>query len=142
MSNWNRHKTTCPTVVKPSDLIIQSKDDQIDFLKSQCEQKDQQIHEKDRQIKLLSGQIRLLLKGNRPKSNRARRTRILQRFNHQCAVEGCNLTLHTNGPNFFELDHILPLADGGSDEDDNLQVLCLNHHREKTLLENQRRSAD
>jgi 5-methylcytosine-specific restriction protein A len=45
-----------------------------------------------------------------------------------CAVEGC-VELCS------ELDHVLNLARGGSDDRDNLQGLCAAHHREKTLRE-------
>lgn len=34
-----------------------------------------------------------------------------------------------------EVDHIVPLADGGADHEDNLQGLCAQHHREKTAAE-------
>lgn len=34
-----------------------------------------------------------------------------------------------------EIDHIVPLAMGGTDTDDNVQGLCAQHHAEKTALE-------
>ena len=40
----------------------------------------------------------------------------------------------------MEVDHILPLADGGSNELDNLQLLCSSCHRAKTSRENSRRA--
>jgi 5-methylcytosine-specific restriction endonuclease McrA len=34
-----------------------------------------------------------------------------------------------------EVDHIIPLRDGGVDKENNFQSLCLQHHIEKTLKE-------
>jgi len=34
-----------------------------------------------------------------------------------------------------ERDHRVPLAEGGTDDDDNIQALCADCHREKTLAE-------
>lgn len=33
------------------------------------------------------------------------------------------------------LDHRVPIADGGGDEDENLQMICHDHNREKTARE-------
>lgn len=38
-----------------------------------------------------------------------------------------------------EVDHIIPLAEGGEEEWENLQGLCGHHHREKTAAEAARR---
>ena len=57
---------------------------------------------------------------------RARRLRILAHHNHQCAYPGCTMS------QALEIDHVLPLEIGGSDEDHNLQPLCGYHHRKKT----------
>ncbi|WP_420437032.1 HNH endonuclease [Candidatus Poriferisodalis sp.] len=40
----------------------------------------------------------------------------------------------------LELDHIKPLGDGGTDADDNLQLLCRDCHTRKTRRENQARA--
>jgi 5-methylcytosine-specific restriction endonuclease McrA len=47
-----------------------------------------------------------------------------------CAVDGCSLLC-------TELDHVINLASGGTDERSNLQGLCTDHHREKTEREAQ-----
>lgn len=45
---------------------------------------------------------------------------------HSCGV------VHT-APMFFDIDHILPRVDGGKNNPENLQILCPNCHRKKTL---------
>lgn len=39
----------------------------------------------------------------------------------------------------LHVDHILPLEDGGTDALANLQVLCREHHGQKTIAEQRRR---
>jgi len=51
--------------------------------------------------------------------------RILDRDGHQCVFEGPQ-----NGR--LEVDHIVPLHRGGSNEDSNLRTLCAEHHRQAT----------
>jgi hypothetical protein len=43
----------------------------------------------------------------------------------ECAVEGCHVDRH------LEIDHKVPVADGGKTELPNLQRLCRHHHDEK-----------
>lgn len=56
----------------------------------------------------------------------ARRKRVLAAHDGHCAHEGCTSTER------LEIDHDIPLALGGSEDDGNLIVLCYPHHKEKT----------
>lgn len=38
-----------------------------------------------------------------------------------------------------EVDHIVPLVDGGADDESNYQSLCKDHHKTKTAAENSAR---
>jgi len=65
---------------------------------------------------------------------RAKRDRILLRDAFTCAMCGARvdgLRAH--------VDHIIPLEDGGTDDDKNLQVLCSADHGRKTVQEQRRR---
>lgn len=42
------------------------------------------------------------------------------------------------GVKCHEVDHVVPLADGGTNEDGNLQLLCVECHRRKTTREARR----
>lgn len=62
------------------------------------------------------------------------RKRIFSRDNYlcqNCLKEG-KLTPAT------EVDHIIPKSQGGTDEDDNLQSICIPCHRHKTATERHR----
>lgn len=63
-----------------------------------------------------------------------RRARILRRDGYRCQCKECKdggfITPAT------DVDHIIPRADGGSDDDDNLQALGHECHRRKTANEN------
>lgn len=65
-------------------------------------------------------------RGGRPW--RRRRAEILLRDQYTCKV--CDLTT-----NQLEVDHIVNLAQGGSDDDDNLQAICIPCHKAKTARE-------
>lgn len=56
----------------------------------------------------------------------ARRKRILSAHDNRCAHDGCE------SADRLEIDHDIPLALGGSEEEGNLIVLCYAHHKEKT----------
>ena len=55
-----------------------------------------------------------------------RRMAVLSRSGLCCAHPGCVMCQR------LEIDHIIPLELGGSDEDENLQALCHTHHKAKT----------
>lgn len=72
-----------------------------------------------------------------------RRQRILRRDNGLC--QGCLrngvLTAVGDKPYSAWCDHIRPKAEGGTDDDDNLQTLCRSCHQAKTDAEKARGAA-
>ena len=72
-------------------------------------------------------------RGGRPW--RRKRERILQRDNYLCVPcsKQHKITIAK------EVDHILPLAKGGTDDDENLQSICIPCHEAKTLRDEGKR---
>jgi len=67
------------------------------------------------------------------------RERIFARDNGLCQCEEC---LASGNPKpAGEVDHKVPLRDGGTDDDSNLQSLSVECHERKSLLERQTRDA-
>lgn len=56
----------------------------------------------------------------------ARRRRILDRHGGVCAYPDCDVA------EGLEIDHIIALALGGKDSDENFEPLCRHHHAQKT----------
>jgi len=55
---------------------------------------------------------------------------IKKKYNGHCQFEDCGYTfLKSNGENYAEGHHLLPLAKGGSQTAENVVILCANHHR-------------
>ena len=74
-----------------------------------------------------------------PGDGAARRLRgELLRREEPVACARCHRHLH---PVSIEVDHIVPLADGGGDFAFNIQILCKSCHRKKTTGEARRRAA-
>jgi 5-methylcytosine-specific restriction endonuclease McrA len=61
-----------------------------------------------------------------PPHDLRRRARIIAAHGGKCAYPGCD---ETQG---LEVDHIIPLALGGKDRDEDMEPLCLHHHASKT----------
>lgn len=71
------------------------------------------------------------------------RAAVLERDGGKCrGIEGyeCPLKGRENDPCGFHIDHRLPVADGGTDELDNLQLLCPCCHQVKTRQDNDNRN--
>jgi 5-methylcytosine-specific restriction protein A len=66
------------------------------------------------------------------------RTRILKAANGLCQCSACRLLPVPRLAH--EVDHIVPLADGGADADHNLQALNSDCHALKTAAENSARA--
>lgn len=65
------------------------------------------------------------------------RDRILERDRHLCqqCLREARLTVA------HEVDHIVPVAEGGTDAETNLEAICDQHHRAKTQAEAKRGAA-
>jgi len=66
-----------------------------------------------------------------PESVRTRRRLKLWTEDPHC--KGCGVL--TDYPWGFELDHIVPLSEGGPDTEENSQVLCIECHKAKSRAE-------
>lgn len=55
----------------------------------------------------------------------SQRKRIRERDNYTCRI--CSIAVNRG-----EIDHILSLEDNGTNDDNNLQLLCVPCHKEKT----------
>ena len=60
------------------------------------------------------------------------RRRIAKRQNWLCAGKGCEHAVKGEELEEYDIDHIIPLTRGGTEDDDNLQALCPGCHRRKT----------
>ena len=67
-------------------------------------------------------------KGVREPIDENKRNEIINSYNKKCAV--CELECE-----YFEIDHILPVCAGGTNEIDNLQPLCKDCHKSKSIQE-------
>lgn len=68
----------------------------------------------------------------RDRSTRAQKRRLAWLTAHPLCVH-CKAEGRINAAR--ELDHIVPLWNGGADDERNLQGLCVEHHRTKTARE-------
>lgn len=46
---------------------------------------------------------------------------------------------YSETPDGYEIDHIIPLSEGGTDDPSNMQLLTINHHKRKTAIERKNR---
>jgi len=67
----------------------------------------------------------------RKKINKVTRQKIADKQENACGE--CKITLSP----YFELDHIIGLQFGGTDEESNLMALCRECHGKKSIAENQ-----
>lgn len=61
---------------------------------------------------------------------RVQRAKALQRDDHRCVIRGPRCTVHAT-----QVDHVIPVSAGGTDDLSNLQSVCANDHNAKTQRE-------
>lgn len=74
-------------------------------------------------------------KGLRGRKAQETKKRILERDGYQCQDIQCGALVQ--GTKDSILDHVTPLSQGGTHDDSNLQILCLDCSRRKTQRESQ-----
>ena len=62
----------------------------------------------------------------------AYKAHLIKEIGH-CMWTGCDAVIN------LELDHVIPIADGGLEDIDNCMLLCSKHHRIKTQADAKRR---
>jgi predicted restriction endonuclease len=56
--------------------------------------------------------------------------RLKNKYESKCQIEGCNFTfLKSNGEYYSEGHHLIALSQNGSQGEDNVIIICPNHHR-------------
>lgn len=94
----------------------------IDNLESQY----REILEDDKSIANESIEVKI----NRIKRKQQIVNRLKSKYNNCCQIEECNFTFKKkNGEFYSEAHHIELLSEGGSQDEDNVVILCPNHHR-------------
>ena len=140
---WSTHKKRCK-------LVVTSEKEVIATLKQQLAEKDELLHEKREEIRMFEKllaerftelqdevkQLRKRKKTTRIYRSEPERRKIAERQNWKCGGETCMLAGKLEA---YDLDHIIPLSEGGEDTDDNLQALCPACHRKKTDRERMER---
>ena len=152
---WNlkQHHRICDKNDQQKIFAKQSSDKELIItLKEQILEKDRQIAEKDRQIAELILTVTKELKDVRKRKDRyadqtskrvhrtePERRRIAMRQNWMCAGKECSLPTGRELEE-FDIDHVIPIWLGGSEDANNLQALCPGCHRKKSNLERIQRS--
>lgn len=56
--------------------------------------------------------------------------KIKNKYNNCCQFENCGFTFSKNNGGFYsEAHHLIPLSQEGSQDENNIVILCPNHHR-------------
>ena len=145
-SNLSRHRKTCnesqtciPTKKNISPEVLLSKNK---ILKAENEKLKLVIRDNKKHIKALEKTINTyknqkpiisnftIVQQNRRKLNKNIRNEIRNNQNNKC--NDCNNSLSQ----YYNIDHIIGLQYGGTDNFDNLQALCCECHAKKSLIEN------
>jgi len=141
--HWSTHKKyRCEYRESKEDSEKEQLKEQVQILKEELAAKDEQLKEQREEIKMfekllaerfveLQEEVKRLRKRKPSRISRSEpeRRKIAQRQNWKCAGETCDLVGELEA---YDLDHILPLSQGGEDVDNNLQALCPACHRRKT----------
>ena len=71
----------------------------------------------------------------RVKRSKKAREAIAARHNWTCHISGQTIR---NGVDEWEIDHVIPLGGGGTEDEDNLRPVLKCHHKVKSVADNKR----
>ena len=141
---WSTHKRLCKVIQNELGSIDKER---IASLEQQLAIKDRQIEEYRKEIERLlaerctelNEEVKRLRKSKRgPKRihrTEPERRKIAKRQNWMCAGKECPAATRGEELEEYDIDHIIPLSRGGSEDPGNLQALCPGCHRKKTEQE-------
>lgn len=81
----------------------------------------------------LSGSERMV-KIKRTQFNQVIAEYVYMRAEGKCELCGCNAPFEYRGKPYLELEHIIPISEGGMDSINNIVAVCPNCHRKITML--------
>jgi predicted O-linked N-acetylglucosamine transferase (SPINDLY family) len=146
-SNFLKHKRICKNNTNTKDTLIETLQRELHDNKKQLAAKDRQIQEQAEEMSKMmfllqerfidvSKELKEVLKRKdryadkvtkRVHRTEPKRRKIAIRQNWKCADQECCKELEE-----YDIDHIIPLSLGGTEDDNNLQALCPGCHRRKT----------
>ena len=148
---WEATQAQLQEQLAAKDVQLAAKDKQLKatqaHLQEQREATQAQLQEQRKMVEKLQAdrivelqeELKQMRKRKQPTGRHSRtepvRRLIAERQNWLCAGPQCRDAAENKRMEFYEIDHIVPLSWGGTEEDDNLQALCPNCHRKKTAQE-------
>jgi len=131
-STLSHHKSTCKGLLLKKDevekRIIKVTQENADLTATITSLR-AQICSLEKKLEQAKTQTTLVQHGRRKINQKIRQT-IATNQDHKC--NDCKNTL----TKYFQIDHLIGLQYGGTDETDNLQALCGDCHTKKSVIEN------
>lgn len=143
-SGLSAHKKNCKKQkndeCENTNSSTSSLQDEFEKMKEDFQKEREKMYKEKEELK---SQISLLLENqnNKPMKTRRRkitpflRSKIKESQNHACNI--CSLPLSE----YFQIDHMIALQYGGTDDEQNLQALCCECHAKKSIIENKKRES-
>ena len=130
-SSLSKHRTTCKM-----KILVPIKE--VEALRSRFENERKELEDKIAELQCCVNALNQK-KNDLPHPQKSVRKKISKDIRQQIAEKqenACGECKQTLTP-YFELDHIIGLQFGGTDDESNLMALCRECHGEKSVTENQ-----
>lgn len=148
MSCWSTHQRSCKLITlkrleetrncleadakRTVESELLAGRERIAFLEQQLEQLHSELREKNSELAAANKQLSKRKPPKRIHRTEPQRRQIAKRQNWICAGKDCTDAKQGIELQEYDIDHVIPLSCGGTDDTDNLQALCPRCHRRKT----------